>query len=157
MLLSTVFVCAGLHVLEVTDLVYHSKKCSPSSHSYLSSPAQHELFLVYFVSSNPIGALQLNVSCFACADFKQKPYWQGKYQTMFFSWPIYSLATIGGSFITFYPCVKSICLPKFICQHSVNVSNISSFFYILERFKFDWYWYWYWRLWLMADWHIYVM
>lgn len=63
----------------------------------------------------------------------------------FFSWPIYPLAKcveVGGWVLgdhkTFYPCVKSICLPKCCCRHTVNASRPSSLFYCSECCECYW-------------------
>lgn len=39
---------------------------------------------------------------------------------------------------TFYPCVKSICLPKCCCRHTVNASRPSSLFYCSECCECYW-------------------
>lgn len=58
----------------------------------------------------------------------------GQTSNTVFSWPIYppvKKKKVGGNHKTFYPCVKSICLPKCSCRHTVNASSLSSLFYSL--------------------------
>lgn len=134
-----VIVLACFRSALIPDPLFPNKMRSPSSHDYHSSPTQRGPFLVYFVFPNPIGGLQESASCLACAVIKQKPYWQSKHQTFFF---LAYLPTGKKREIknqqTFYPCVKSICLSKCCCRHTVNASSPSSLFYSLECCECYW-------------------